>query len=73
MPSWYPEGNLPTAHDTECVSLQKITSLLNIWANNQGVSASIPWYQAGSLPTAHDTECISLQKINALLLAISRS
>lgn len=69
---WYPEGNLPTARDTECISLQKITSLLNIWASNLGTKGSAFWYQAGTAATSNDIECVSLQKINAILFSIAK-
>lgn len=71
MSSWYPEGNNPTSHDTEVVSLQKIVSLLNIWASNIGAAPSIPWFpQTGPATAPYDQETESLQKTNAILLAI---
>lgn len=50
--SWYTVGNSPTAHDTECVSLQKINALLVGIAEQSGGAGGAVSVFANSISAA---------------------
>jgi hypothetical protein len=72
MPSYFKEGNTPNPNDNEVRSLQKITSLGLLWAQNSGVTPALNYLPGGSTaPRPGDNECLSLQKLNAQVFAIA--
>ena len=63
MPTWMPEGDVPSSQDTEWRSLQKIAALA------YALYGPVPWpmYPEGTQPLASDGEDRLRLKINKLL------